>query len=57
MDVPTEVLSHLFLMLESTKETGMGIGLWLCQHIINNGAIVHSVPTGGGAKFSFSLET
>ena len=56
--VSKAILPELFSILESTKETGMGLGLWLCQYIISryNGTIVHSVPMGGGAKFSFSLE-
>ena len=56
--VSKAMLPALFSIFETSKETGMGLGLWLCQYIISryNGTIVHSVPTGGGAKFSFSLE-
>jgi len=56
--VPLNLIPNLFTMFESNKETGMGIGLWLCQYIVNryNSTIVHSVPSGGGAKFSFALD-
>lgn len=56
--VPEKLIPQLFSMLESTKQTGFGIGLWLCQHLIYryNGTLVHSVPAGGGAKFSFSID-
>jgi signal transduction histidine kinase len=58
LGVPEALIPKLFSMLDSTKQTGFGIGLWLCQHIIGryNGTLVHSVPAGGGAKFSFSID-
>ena len=57
--VPAEFKSHLFELLNTTKQTGMGIGLWLCKHIVtrHGGSIQHEDAAGGGAKFviEFSL--
>jgi len=51
--VPVEFKSHLFELLSTTKQTGMGLGLWLCKHIVtrNSGSIHHEDAIGGGAKF------
>jgi C4-dicarboxylate-specific signal transduction histidine kinase len=51
--VPVEFKSHLFELLSTTKQTGMGLGLWLCKHIVtrNSGSIHHEDVIGGGAKF------
>lgn len=52
-----ESQSHLFELLSSTKGSGMGLGLWLCKHIISRhgGSIWFEVNPGGGAKFVFQL--
>jgi signal transduction histidine kinase len=52
-----ESQSHLFELLSSTKPTGMGLGLWLCKHIIgrHGGSIWFESNAGGGAKFIFQL--
>jgi len=49
--------SHLFELLSSTKGSGMGLGLWLCKHIVNRhgGDIWYETNTDGGAKFVFQL--
>lgn len=49
--------SHLFELLSSTKGSGMGLGLWLCKHIISRhaGSIWFEANPGGGAKFFFQL--
>lgn len=49
--------SHLFELLSSTKGSGMGLGLWLCKHIISRhgGSIWFESNAGGGAKFIFLL--
>jgi len=51
--VPTEFKSQLFELLSTTKQTGMGLGLWLCKHIVTRygGSIHHEDTIGGGAKF------
>ena len=48
-----EAQSHLFELLSSTKRTGMGLGLWLCKHIVTRhaGSIRFEPNEGGGAKF------
>lgn len=49
--------SHLFELLSSTKGSGMGLGLWLCKHIISRhgGSIWFEANPSGGAKFVFQL--
>jgi len=51
--VPVEFKSQLFELLSTTKQTGMGLGLWLCKHIVTrySGSIHHEDAIGGGAKF------
>ena len=51
--VPVEFKSHLFELLSTTKQTGMGLGLWLCKHIVTrySGSIHYEDAIGGGAKF------
>jgi len=51
--VSLEFKSHLFELLSTTKQTGMGLGLWLCKHIVTRygGSIHHEDAIGGGAKF------
>ena len=52
-----EAQSHLFELLSSTKGSGMGLGLWLCKHIVNRhgGDIWYETNADGGAKFVFQL--
>jgi signal transduction histidine kinase len=52
-----ESQSHLFELLSSTKGSGMGLGLWLCKHIVSRhgGSIWFESNPGGGAKFIFHL--
>jgi len=52
-----EAQSHLFELLSSTKGSGMGLGLWLCKHIVNRhgGDIWYENNSDGGAKFVFQL--
>jgi len=51
--VSPEVRSHLFELLSANKGAGMGLGLWLCQHIAtrHGGRIHYEDAAGGGAKF------
>jgi len=51
--VPAEFKPQLFELLSTTKQTGMGLGLWLCKHIVTrNGGLIHYEEAHGeGAKF------
>lgn len=55
--VSKERKSELFELLNTTKQTGMGIGLWLCKHIVtrNGGSIYYEDALGGGARFVVQL--
>jgi C4-dicarboxylate-specific signal transduction histidine kinase len=55
--VPTEFKSQLFELLSTTKQTGMGLGLWLCKHIVTRygGSIHYQDEIGGGARFVVEL--
>ena len=48
---------RLFELLGSGKKTGMGLGLWLCRHIVtrHGGEIWYEDVVSGGAKFVFTL--
>jgi signal transduction histidine kinase len=52
-----EAQVHLFELLSSTKRTGMGLGLWLCKHIVtrHGGNIWFEANPEGGAKFLVQL--
>ena len=52
-----EVQAHLFELLSTTKSTGMGIGLWLCKHIISRhgGSIGFESAPGVGTTFFVNL--
>ena len=54
--VPTEFKPHLFELLSTTKQTGMGLGLWLCKHIVTRyqGSILYE-DVVGGARFVIKL--
>lgn len=55
--VPAEFKENLFELLSTTKQTGMGLGLWLCRHIVTRyeGSIWYEDVEGGGAQFHFRL--
>ena len=55
--VPEDFKSQLFKLLSTTKQTGMGLGLWLCKHIVTrySGSIHYEDAVGGGAKFVIEL--
>jgi signal transduction histidine kinase len=55
--VPVEFKSQLFELLSTTKQTGMGLGLWLCKHIVTRygGSIHYRDEIGGGARFVVEL--
>lgn len=52
-----EFKSRLFELLSTTKQTGMGLGLWLCRHVVTrySGSIHYENAVGGGAKFVVKL--
>jgi C4-dicarboxylate-specific signal transduction histidine kinase len=55
--VPAEFKSSLFELLNTTKNSGMGLGLWLCKHIITryDGRIWHEDASEKGATFILEL--
>lgn len=55
--IPKEFKDQLFELLNTTKKTGMGLGLWLCKHIVTRyGGSIHCEDIlGGGAKFVVRL--
>jgi signal transduction histidine kinase len=55
--VSPEFKPQLFELLCTTKQTGMGLGLWLCKHIVTrySGSIHYEDAVGGGAKFVIEL--
>jgi signal transduction histidine kinase len=55
--VSVEFKPQLFELLSTTKQTGMGLGLWLCKHIVTrySGSIHYEDAVGGGAKFVVEL--
>ena len=55
--VSPEIQAELFSILSSAKKTGMGLGLWLCQHIIarHGGRIWYEDAPQGGARFCIEL--
>ena len=55
--VSPEFRPHLFELLSTTKQAGMGLGLWLCKHIVTryDGSIHYEDALGGGAKFVVKL--
>lgn len=55
--VPAEMQEQLFNILNSSKDTGLGVGLWLCKFIIerHGGRISYGPGKLGGATFIISL--
>jgi C4-dicarboxylate-specific signal transduction histidine kinase len=55
--VSAEFRPQLFELLSTTKQSGMGLGLWLCKHIVTRyGGVIHYEDAlGGGATFVFEL--
>jgi signal transduction histidine kinase len=51
--ITPEMQGQLFELLADTKGTGMGLGLWLCQYVLNHheGKIWHEPVQTGGARF------
>ena len=57
MGVPLSSQEHLFDLLTGSKSKGMGLGLWLCKHIItrHGGKIFYQNAENGGAQFVIRL--
>ena len=57
MGVPAKFKPQLFELLSTTKQTGMGLGLWLCRHLVTRygGSIHYEDAIGGGARFVVEL--
>jgi PAS domain S-box-containing protein len=55
--IPPDRLANLFEPFHSTKSSGMGLGLAICQHIVRayGGALTASNVSDGGAQFTLSL--
>jgi signal transduction histidine kinase len=48
---------QLFELMSTTRQTGMGLGLWLSKHIVTRygGSIHYQDAVGGGAIFIAEL--
>ena len=55
--IEPEVQPHIFELLSTTKGSGMGIGLWLCKHIVmrHGGSIWFESSADTGTTFFVSL--
>lgn len=55
--VSAEFKPQLFELLSTTRQSGMGLGLWLCKHIVTRygGSIHYDDAVGGGATFVVEL--
>jgi C4-dicarboxylate-specific signal transduction histidine kinase len=55
--VPKEFKANLFELLNTTKKSGMGLGLWLCKHIVtrSGGSIWYEDDPDRGAIFIVEL--
>ena len=55
--IDAKVQPHMFELLSTTKGSGMGIGLWLCKHIVmrHGGSIWFESFPQKGATFFLSL--
>lgn len=55
--IPLENRSSIFDLMKSNKKEGMGLGLWLCKHIVDRhqGQIFYQESALGGAEFLVRL--
>jgi C4-dicarboxylate-specific signal transduction histidine kinase len=55
--IPQEKRSSIFDLMKSNKKEGMGLGLWLCKHIVDRhqGQIFYQESNLGGAEFVVRL--
>jgi signal transduction histidine kinase len=57
--IPAPIRDRLFEPFVSGKETGLGLGLSICQRLVeaHGGTITAQNPPGGGAVFTFTIPT
>jgi signal transduction histidine kinase len=55
--IPDQLKASIFDLMKTNKKQGMGLGLWLCKHIINRhqGRISYQQSALGGAEFLIQL--
>lgn len=55
--ITPEFEPNLFEILSTSKDSGMGVGLWLCKYIVerHGGGIAYTSVHGGGASFTITL--
>jgi signal transduction histidine kinase len=55
--IPDQLKASIFDLMKTNKKQGMGLGLWLCKHIINRhqGRISYQQSELGGAEFLIKL--
>jgi len=55
--IPEQLKASIFDLMKTNKKQGMGLGLWLCKHIIDRhqGRISYQPSESGGAEFLIQL--
>jgi C4-dicarboxylate-specific signal transduction histidine kinase len=55
--IPDQLKASIFELMKTNKKQGMGLGLWLCKHIIDRhqGRISYKQSALGGAEFLIQL--
>jgi signal transduction histidine kinase len=55
--IPDQLKASIFDLMKTNKKQGMGLGLWLCKHIIDRhqGRISYQQSALGGAEFLIQL--
>ena len=55
--IPEQLKANIFDLMKTNKKQGMGLGLWLCKHIIDRhqGRISYKQSALGGAEFLIQL--
>jgi signal transduction histidine kinase len=55
--IPEQLKGSIFDLMKTSKKQGMGLGLWLCKHIVDRhqGRISYQQSAYGGAEFLIQL--
>lgn len=55
--IPDQLKAGIFDLMKTNKKQGMGLGLWLCKHIVDRhqGRITYQQSSMGGAEFLIQL--
>jgi len=55
--IPDQLKASIFDLMKTNKKQGMGLGLWLCKHIVDRhqGRISYQQSSLGGAEFLIQL--